>query len=166
MSWVKSFIIHTTSLVPLSQVSLAYQRTLAFCQQEMYLTPLCLLMEEIRERTLHVKVMYIKKNVCKLDINLMAELPWWLSGKESACNARAAGDTSSIPRSLTFPGGGRGKPLQYSYLEKPMDRGAWRVTVHGVTKSEIWSQLNKKNKTRDSLSTASANVGKINKMIK
>ena len=61
MSWVKSFIIHTTSLVPLSQVSLAYQRTLAFCQQEMYLTPLCLLMEEIWERTLHVKVMYIKK---------------------------------------------------------------------------------------------------------
>ena len=29
-----------------------------------------------------------------------------------------------------------GNPLQYSYLEKPMDKGAWRATVHGVTKSQ------------------------------
>ena len=33
------------------------------------------------------------------------------------------------------PGGGHGNPLQYSCLENPMDRGAWRVTVHKVTKS-------------------------------
>ena len=33
------------------------------------------------------------------------------------------------------PGGGPGNPLQYSRLEKPMDRGAWRATVHRVTKS-------------------------------
>ena len=33
------------------------------------------------------------------------------------------------------PGGGNGNPLQYSGLENPMDRGAWRATVHGVTKS-------------------------------
>ena len=32
-------------------------------------------------------------------------------------------------------GGGHGNPLQYSCLENPMDRGAWRATVHGVTKS-------------------------------
>ena len=32
-----------------------------------------------------------------------------------------------------------GKPLQYSFLEKPMGRGAWGSTVHGVTKS--WTQL-------------------------
>ena len=36
---------------------------------------------------------------------------------------------------LRFPGGGHGNPLQYSYLEKPMDRGAWSATVHGVAKS-------------------------------
>ena len=33
------------------------------------------------------------------------------------------------------PGGGHGNPLQYSCLENPMDRGAWRATVHSVTKS-------------------------------
>ena len=35
-------------------------------------------------------------------------------------------------------GGGCGKPLQYSCLENPMDRGAWRATVHSVTKSRTW----------------------------
>ena len=33
------------------------------------------------------------------------------------------------------PGGGHGNPLQYSCLEHPMDRGAWRVRVHGLAKS-------------------------------
>ena len=37
-----------------------------------------------------------------------------------------------------IPGVGQGYPLQYSCLENPMDRGAWRATVHGVTKSWIW----------------------------
>ena len=32
-----------------------------------------------------------------------------------------------------------GGPLQYSYLEKPMDRGAWRATVHGIAKSQTQS---------------------------
>ena len=34
------------------------------------------------------------------------------------------------------PGGGHGNPLQYSCLENPMDRGAWRATVHGITQSQ------------------------------
>ena len=38
--------------------------------------------------------------------------------------------------SSTFPGEGIGNPLQYSCLENSMDRGAWRATVHGVTKSQ------------------------------
>ena len=38
------------------------------------------------------------------------------------------------------PGGGHGNPLQYSCLEKPMDRGAWRVTDYGVAKSRTWLQ--------------------------
>ena len=33
------------------------------------------------------------------------------------------------------PGGGHGKPLQYSCLKKPMDRGAWRAMIHRVAKS-------------------------------
>ena len=52
-------------------------------------------------------------------------LPWWLSGKESACKA-----------GVNSPGGGHGNPLQYSCLENPMDRGAWWATVHRVTESE------------------------------
>ena len=43
-----------------------------------------------------------------------------------------------IPGSEKFPGGRHGNPLQYSCLENPMDRGAWRATVHGVTKSQTW----------------------------
>ena len=33
------------------------------------------------------------------------------------------------------PGEGNGYALQYSYLENPMDRGAWWTRVHGITKS-------------------------------
>ena len=44
------------------------------------------------------------------------------------------GDTSLIPGSGRSPGEGNGNPLQYSCLGNPMDRGAWRATVHGVTK--------------------------------
>ena len=51
-------------------------------------------------------------------------------GKEPACNA---GDLGSIPGSGRSPGEGNGNPLQYSCLENPMDREAWRAAVHGVT---------------------------------
>ena len=44
-------------------------------------------------------------------------------------------DADSIPPLGRSPGGGRGNPLQYSYLENSMDRGAWRATVHRVSKS-------------------------------
>jgi len=48
---------------------------------------------------------------------------------------RLAGDMGSIPGLARFPGGGNGNTLQYSCLENPMDREAWRATVHGVAKS-------------------------------
>ena len=41
----------------------------------------------------------------------------------------------SIPGSRRSPGEGNGNPLQYSCLENPMDRGAWRSMVHRVAKS-------------------------------
>ena len=41
-------------------------------------------------------------------------------------------DASSSPGSGRSPGGGHGKPLQYSFLENPMDRGAWRAAGHSV----------------------------------
>ena len=57
----------------------------------------------------------------------------WHSGKQSTCQA---GNEGSVPGSGRSPGKGHDTPLQYSCLENPMDRGAWRATVHGVTKSQ------------------------------
>ena len=53
-------------------------------------------------------------------------------------------DTGLIPELGRSPGGGHGNPLHYSCLENPMDRGAWRAIVHGVTKCQILlAQLSK-----------------------
>ena len=56
----------------------------------------------------------------------------WLSSKESACNAE---DVGSNPGSGRSPEGGHGNPLQRSCLGNLTDRGAWRATMHSVTKS-------------------------------
>ena len=54
-----------------------------------------------------------------------------------------AGDSGLIPGLGRSPGEGNGKQLQYSYLENPLDRGAWRAAVHGVTReSGMTKQLN------------------------
>ena len=45
-------------------------------------------------------------------------------------------DASLIPGSGRYPGGGKGIPLLFSCLDNPMDRRAWRATVHGVTKNQ------------------------------
>ena len=47
-----------------------------------------------------------------------------------------AGDLGSIPGSGRSPGKGNGNLLQYYCLENPMDRGAWKATVHGIAKSQ------------------------------
>ena len=51
-------------------------------------------------------------------------------------SARDAGDPGSVPGLGRSPAEGKGYRLQFSGLEKPMDRGAWRAAVHGVTKSQ------------------------------
>ena len=56
--------------------------------------------------------------------------------KNPPANAGAVRDMSLIPGTGRSPGGGHGNPLQYSCLENPKDRGAWRVTVHRVAKSQ------------------------------
>ena len=48
-----------------------------------------------------------------------------------------AGDVGWIPGSGRSPGGGNGNPLQYSYLENPVDRGAWQAIVRGAAKSGV-----------------------------
>ena len=59
--------------------------------------------------------------------------------KNPPANAGDVRDASLIPGLGRSPGGGHGKPLQYSCLENSINRGAWRVTVHWVTKS--WTRL-------------------------
>ena len=66
------------------------------------------------------------------------ELSWWLSNKESDCNA---GDAGLIPGWGRSPGEGHGNPLQYSCLENTMDSQTWWDRVHRVTKSQ--TQLRK-----------------------
>ena len=60
-------------------------------------------------------------------------LLWWLSNKESPCNA---GDMGSIPGLGRSPRKENGNPFQYSCLNYLMDRGDWWVTVHWVEKSQ------------------------------
>ena len=62
----------------------------------------------------------------------LIDFPGGPDGKETVCKA---GDLDSIPELGKSPGARNGNPLQYSYLEDSMGRGAWWATVHGVTKS-------------------------------
>ena len=55
--------------------------------------------------------------------------------KNLPANAGDIRDAGLIPGPGRSPGEGNGNPLQYSYLENPMDRGAWRAIVHSVAKS-------------------------------
>ena len=63
------------------------------------------------------------------------DFPGGTSGKESACQCRRHKKHEFNPGSGRSPGEGNGNPLQYSCLENPIERGPWRATVHGVTKS-------------------------------
>ena len=62
--------------------------------------------------------------------------PGGSDSKESACSA---GDLGSIPGLGRSSGEGNGNTLQYSCLERPTDRGAWRAAVRAVIKS--WTRL-------------------------
>ena len=58
--------------------------------------------------------------------------------KNLPANAGDVRDTGSVPGLRRSPGEGNGDLLQYSCLENPMDRGAWRAMVHRVAKSRTW----------------------------
>ena len=66
-------------------------------------------------------------------INSLQGIPWRSGGLGLPANSGKAG---SIPGSGRYPREGNGNPLQYSCLENPMNRGAWRATVHGIEKSQ------------------------------
>ena len=54
--------------------------------------------------------------------------------KGPPASAGDAGDMDSVPGLERSPGGGNSNPLQYSCLENPMDRGAWRAAIHSIAK--------------------------------
>ena len=59
-----------------------------------------------------------------------------LGVKNPPASAGDLRDMGLIPGSGKSPGGEHGNPLQYSCLEKPMDRGAWQATDHAVAKNQ------------------------------
>ena len=59
----------------------------------------------------------------------------FLGGSDCEVSTCYVGDVGLIPGLGRSPGGGHGKPLQYSCLENSMDRGAWLAAVHRVSKS-------------------------------
>ena len=63
--------------------------------------------------------------------------PGGTSGEEPTCQFKRH-RRCSVPALGRSSGEGNGNLLQYSCLEKPMDRGAWWTTVHAVSKSHIW----------------------------
>ena len=74
-------------------------------------------------------------------VQTMAGFPGGASGKEPACQCRRhkpiePANVGSIPGLGRSPGGRHGNSLQYSCLEKPIDRKAWWTIVHIVTKSQ------------------------------
>ena len=58
--------------------------------------------------------------------------------------AGVTGDPGSSPGSGRSPGGGNGNPHQYSYLENPMDRGAWWATVNVIAESDTTQHTHRK----------------------
>ena len=60
-----------------------------------------------------------------------------LVGKNPSADAGDIRDTGSILGSGRSPGEGHDNPLQYSYLENPMNREAWWATVHRVAESDM-----------------------------
>ena len=90
-----------------------------------------------------IQIKGIDESICKAEIErgIKCEIetdaytlgiPGSSAGKQSACTV---GDLGLSPGSGRSPGGGHGNPLQCSCLDSPMDRGAWRATVHGVAES-------------------------------
>jgi len=56
--------------------------------------------------------------------------------KNLPANAGDIRDMGLIPGLGRSPGEGNGNPLQYSFLENPVDRGTWQATAHMVTQSD------------------------------
>ena len=61
-----------------------------------------------------------------------------VGGESVAFTVETAAGRRYTAAALSCIGEGNGNPLQYCFLENPMDRGAWQATVQGVAKSRTW----------------------------
>ena len=75
-----------------------------------------------------------------------------LGVKNSPASAGDVRDVGWVPGSGRSPGGGQGNPLQYPYLENPMDKGAWQATVHRVAPTQSHLALMHSNTTNKYIS--------------
>ena len=57
--------------------------------------------------------------------------------KNPPANSGAVGDAGSNPWVGKIPWRKKWQPLQYSYQENPIDKGAWWATIHGVAESDM-----------------------------
>ena len=73
--------------------------------------------------------------LCRVWVCMFPVLPRWCNGKEPACYAGDSRDLDSTAGSGRSPGVGNGNPFRCS--GKPMARGAWWATVHGVTEWDM-----------------------------
>ena len=81
-------------------------------------------------KTNEIWKLFMKKMAIAFQAEYNLGFPVSSDSKESACNA---GDLGLIPELGRSLGEGNGNPLQYSFLENSMDRGAWWATVQGVS---------------------------------
>ena len=72
---------------------------------------------------------------------VISKLPRWCSGKESTCQCRRYKRRGFDHWVMKILWSRKWQPTPYSCLENPMDRGAWRVTVHGVAKTWTWLRM-------------------------
>ena len=90
-------------------------------------------MPQLKVRMLQLKIPHVVSKTWCTQTDKFSGFPGGASGKESIYQCR-----SLIPGSGRSLGGGHGNPLQYSCLENPTGRKAWRTTVHRVAKSWTW----------------------------
>ena len=84
---------------------------------------------------IYVESESVEEPICRVAMEMGAsQVTQW--GKNLPANAGDAGDMGSSPGSGRSPGGGHGNPLQYSCLENPRQRGAWRAMLHRVAECQ------------------------------
>ena len=85
----------------------------------------------LKQLSMHACITKIKCSHYFCITRILSGLPWWLGSKEST---HQCGRRDLVPVLQRSPGEGNGNPLQYSFLENPIDWGAWQATVHGTEK--------------------------------